>query len=209
MIGKTRCRLHGGATPAGLGSATFKHGRYSKVLPMNLALHYDLTGTDPELLTHTPELRLLDTRLHSLVSELGKTDPHKALEKIISAWEAFQRSRTSGEMNPAVCLEAVGNAIKEVPIQQTYLWGDVLEVVESRGKILERETRRIRESEHTMEAPQLIMIIEFVADIVRQAVTHYVDRTIASRILTRVSGELSGLVNRQSSQAVGPETVSA
>lgn len=38
--GKTRCRLHGGATPSGPDSANYKHGRYSKAFHGTMSIHF-------------------------------------------------------------------------------------------------------------------------------------------------------------------------
>lgn len=49
MIGKTRCKFHGGMSLAGAESATFKHGQRSQHLPTRLAARYEAAQSDPEL----------------------------------------------------------------------------------------------------------------------------------------------------------------
>jgi hypothetical protein len=45
--GRTVCRMHGGASPAGVASATYRSGRYSKAVPVRLlALLHEALGDD-------------------------------------------------------------------------------------------------------------------------------------------------------------------
>ena len=90
--GRTRCRYHGGASLSGIASPTFKHGRYSKVLPTGLRKKFEEAGKDPMLLSHEPELKLLDVKLSELIGELEtgrRTGSHrrtaKGLERITSS----------------------------------------------------------------------------------------------------------------------------
>jgi len=70
-----RCRLHGGATPAGIASPHYKHGKYSKhnlanlvkrVLPEKLAVYCEALEND--------EVDLLDLHGALLVQEAMKAD---------------------------------------------------------------------------------------------------------------------------------------
>ena len=72
--GRTRCRFHGGATLRGIASPTFKHGRYSKVLPRGLRKRFEEAGRDTFLFSNKPELKLLDVKLSELVADLGRLE---------------------------------------------------------------------------------------------------------------------------------------
>jgi hypothetical protein len=56
MTGKTRCKLHGGATPSGPASANFKHGRYAKVFRGALAEKFLHATEETAPLDLLPEL---------------------------------------------------------------------------------------------------------------------------------------------------------
>jgi hypothetical protein len=73
VAGRTRCRLHGGATPRGpaIGPA-FKHGRYSLDLPTRLAARYAESQIDPELASLRDDLALVHTRITEVLSQLGE-----------------------------------------------------------------------------------------------------------------------------------------
>src|SRR5690606_3084472 len=68
--GRTRCRLHGGLTPAGASHYNFKTGRYSKVLPARLRERYEEAAADPELLALREDIALLDSRLDDLLKRV-------------------------------------------------------------------------------------------------------------------------------------------
>ncbi len=57
-----RCYFHGGASPApGPTHPNYKHGRLSKVLPPSLSRLYEEAKADPDLLSISSDVALLDT----------------------------------------------------------------------------------------------------------------------------------------------------
>src|SRR5829696_9665580 len=71
-----RCRMHGGASPAGLASPRFRHGRYSQHLPTVAAVRYAAAGQDPEPLSLREEIALLDALIGQLLDpESGVVAP--------------------------------------------------------------------------------------------------------------------------------------
>jgi len=66
MHGKAVCYMHGGNSPAGIASPSFKHGRYSKVLPVRLAERYAEAKADPELTNLEDEIAVTVVRLCEL-----------------------------------------------------------------------------------------------------------------------------------------------
>jgi hypothetical protein len=84
------------------------------------------------------------------------------------------------------------------------VWDDVITLVEARSKTLERETKRLQNSEHVLDTLQLLTIIEHIAEVVRQSVNQYADTLTARRILTRVSSEFAGLVSQPTENPAPP-----
>jgi hypothetical protein len=62
------CRFHGGATPRGVASANFKHGRYSKAIPDRLVGMYEKALSDEDLIALRDEIALIDARLSELLA---------------------------------------------------------------------------------------------------------------------------------------------
>ena len=203
--GRTRCKFHGGKTLSGVAHVDFKKGRYSKVLPMGLVERFEAAKDDPEHLSHSPEIRLIDSRLESLLKKLDATNPQVALEAIQRAWSVYEGSFISTiaahRPSPTECLKAVEKAIKESPGDGVGIWSEVMETVEQRSKILERETKRLASDVHMLDAGQLLGIIEIVIDIMRTSVNRYADKPTAQRILTLFTDDLRKVV---SDHATGP-----
>jgi hypothetical protein len=77
-----RCRMHGGATPRGVASPHFKHGRYSKALPVRLAAVYEQARTDDDLLAVRDEAALVQARIGELLTCLADDDAAEGDERI-------------------------------------------------------------------------------------------------------------------------------
>lgn len=76
--GRSKCRLHGGATPRGVASPHFKHGRYSQDLPTQISASMREGQLPSDLLQSHDELALCDSRLQELTEQLcsGEEDRH-------------------------------------------------------------------------------------------------------------------------------------
>ena len=65
--GRTRCRIHGGATPRGFDHPLTKTGRYSKHLPTRLLADYEAALADPNLLSAREDIAKLTARQADLL----------------------------------------------------------------------------------------------------------------------------------------------
>jgi hypothetical protein len=75
-VGRNACRLHGGATPAGIGHYNLKGGRFSKCMPKGgLKKAYDRAAKDPELVSLRDDLAALEARQVQLLESLGNSPP--------------------------------------------------------------------------------------------------------------------------------------
>jgi hypothetical protein len=91
--GKRRCRLHGGLSLKGVEHKNYTHGRYSKYLPTDLRGRFDESLHDPDLKSHEPDIRLIDTRLQTLLEslELLGRDNGEIWDKIMALIETRRR----------------------------------------------------------------------------------------------------------------------
>ena len=69
--GRTRCRLHGGATPQGIASPHYRGKGYSQAVPKHLKDIYEARFNDPELLSLHKEIALCDTRIEDLLTQIS------------------------------------------------------------------------------------------------------------------------------------------
>lgn len=73
-------------------------------------------------------------------------------------------------------------------------WPEVREVVDLRRKILETETRRLKDSEATLTMEQGLTMIGFLNSAIRKAVNAHTTVDIARRILVEISRDFGRLV---------------
>lgn len=81
-----RCRFHGGLSLVGPASGTFKHGRYSKLLPKGLAAHYSAARSDRELLGLREEIALVDARMMQLLEQASTS---RRRDVGVKAWKTL------------------------------------------------------------------------------------------------------------------------
>lgn len=194
MKNSKRCRIHGGKSLGGVASATYRHGRYSRFLPKDLRRRYDASKRDAELLSHQPDLRLVDVHLQELLKQLDGKETVLALSearRIFGEFEFARKQENHEDMDAH--LEALRNVFT-VGVPNETVWEDIRDVLELRRKILDTENRRIRESQTTMSSEQVLAVINYVADVLHRSVHQYANRVLARQILGKVIGDLGTIV---------------
>ncbi len=88
--GRNRCKLHGGATPRGIGSPHFKTGKYSRYLPDRLISDYHKISRDEELRSFRQELILIEAHIGELLQSLNTIDPRSKEERKV--WDGIGRA---------------------------------------------------------------------------------------------------------------------
>lgn len=88
--GRNRCKLHGGATPRGIGSPHFKTGKYSKYLPDRLISDYHKISGDEELRSLRQELILIEAHIGELLQSLNTIEPRSKEERKV--WDGIGRA---------------------------------------------------------------------------------------------------------------------
>src|SRR5262245_19691930 len=72
-----RCSKHGGKSLVGPAAPGFRHGRYSKLLPVQLAARFDEAKADPELLGLRDEIALVDARIADVLERMERGESSK------------------------------------------------------------------------------------------------------------------------------------
>ena len=192
--GRNRCYLHNGNAASGAAVGTFKHGRYSKVLPQRILQKYEAARKDPELLSHQAELRLIDAHLGELLEQIKDCN---GPDVVTRAREAFKKFQTAKGKDDAKRTEETFKELEEVLAKKEgnhVGWPEVREVVDLRRKILETETRRLKDSEATLTMEQGLTMIGFLNSAIRKAVNAHTTVDIARRILVEISRDFGRLV---------------
>lgn len=133
-VGTGRCKLHGGASPSGVDSPQFKHGRYSKVMPQRIADTLSASNADPlDLLdeldlqrgllsnylarfnTVTPQASDIAFMM-SWLSDIGRT-----VERIVKMRNETALTRAEMTYLAARIADLVGEFIPDVDRQQAFI----------------------------------------------------------------------------------------
>lgn len=194
--GKRRCRLHGGKSLGGIASGQFKHGRYSRYLPKDLRKIYEETKHDPQLLSHEPDLRLMDTRLHGLIQNLDNTASLEAFSRAQQEWEKLEQAQDRGDLAEMGRLMFKLRDLMRVTTPSGPIWDQIIAVTEQRRRHLESESRRIQQASNSMSGEQILALIEYIVDVLRSSVSKYADRFIATKILQQVTTDIGVVVSR-------------
>ena len=190
-----RCRLHGGKSLGGLASPTFKHGRYSRVLPARLAARYDEATTDPALLELRADVALLDARLADVLSRVD-TGESGAL------WTTLQNHRrdvlAAKRVGDSVAQAVALNALLETVGQghaDYRAWQEIGALLEQRRKLVESERKRLIEAQQTLTVEKAMLLIGAISGIIK---AHVHDRAI----LAAIGRDIEGLVSREDAAIV-------
>jgi hypothetical protein len=148
--------MHGGATPGGLASARFRHGRYSRYIPRSLAAEWERAAADPELTSLRSELGLLTIRVGELLSELEGSPPWAEL---LSTWHRV-RAAPDGEARQSAMAEmevlfTSGQAAAE---RHEAVWAQIRALVQERARLAQAESRREVEAGLMMSKQQALTL---------------------------------------------------
>jgi len=193
LTGRNRCRLHGGASPAGVASPTFKHGRRSKYMPARLVSRYEEALADPFLLEQKAEIALLDARLSELLEQVGdgsSAERWKVLQVALGDLEwAVQTQDTDGFNSAIKHMRAIiqsGSAVQDV-------WTEIYDVIERRRRLVESERKRYVEMGQMITAAQLLNMMGAISGLIREHVTDPAQlRAISSGLAVLASGATVG-----------------
>lgn len=97
-----RCRLHGGKAVAGIASGTFKHGRYSKVLPARLKTTFDsIDPTDAEeILNLSSMIAVYESRFVELLGNLDTMEASARTKAVVARWEDLEKAQRMPAATP-------------------------------------------------------------------------------------------------------------
>ncbi|MBE9479626.1 MAG: hypothetical protein IMY80_06630 [Chloroflexi bacterium] len=198
------CRKHGGATPGGIGSASWKTGKYSKYIPTGLRERYESEASDPELLALNDEIALARSRLSSLLEKIGTMPDSgstwRELRKSFNRFEAAQkaiqrlpegaeRDRKLGEASKA--LEQTRLTIKRGAAEWA-AWGEVISLTKQVRKLSESEQKRRVAGEYILQMHDVMALFDYVVNLINDVVSNPKEKSRLSEGLRRFSSRMDG-----------------
>jgi hypothetical protein len=139
--GRERCHLHGGATPRGVDSPNWKHGRYSKDLPARLLADYEASRNAPDILRLHDEIATCDARLMDLFRKLESGETANTWQTLKDLSAAFVAQREAAELE--AMQKTIGAIIAEIEKGggEFAAWREINGQLEMRRRLVESEAR--------------------------------------------------------------------
>jgi hypothetical protein len=196
MLGKTRCRNHGGKNKEGLDLPQTKSGRWSKHLPTNLAARYDELASDAEIVNLGHDIGLLDTRIAELLGRLDTAESEIGWIKARQAYTALTGALSTGDAGTIrTSMQALSTILNgQVGIDQT--WRDVREALQERRLLVESERRRLVDMNQMVTVEELLILIARVSDIIQRNVSDEGERRAISIEIRALMGTGGGAAAR-------------
>jgi hypothetical protein len=189
VAGRDFCPMHGGNTPIGPGSKTYRHGRYSRYLPARLAEKYQQLVSDPELNEYRHEIALLSARADELL-EAGES--HLLWNRVRTA---FTDLTTAMNENDAEALNTALNSLHGL-IRRGYAdslrWREFYEVTERAGRMKEREHKRMAQLEQWISIDQALAFVGMLMQVITEKVTDKDTLREISRAVDAIVGQRTG-----------------
>ena len=169
-----RCRFHGGKTPKNVQSPHFqgKGQRYADVLPDSLANIYRGALNDPDLLSLTEEVALVQTRLHQLLGRIDAQESSGRWKKAQQAHkELMQASARKDDVGWRMAMDDLSHILRDG--SHDYLvWEDIHKTLRQLQTLSGQEQKRRLEMNALISADQAVAFAAEVLYAVKENVSN-------------------------------------
>lgn len=194
-----RCYLHGGKAPAGVISPAYVHGRYSKYLPAQLLERYHDSLSDPKVLELVNEISLVDARISQRLDDIDKNEAASITWKELQViWSRFTNAIREGDQEKQQEFLRQLNVVITDGAKHADLWYEVMNLVDSRRKLVDSESKRLQDARSNVTVEQALMLVSATVSALKEVVYKYADPQTARSILVDAGAkykELIGPVN--------------
>lgn len=189
MKERTRCRMHGGATPRGLASPHHKHGRRSRALPQHLLDRYEDALADSELLSIREDVALLTALIDDKLAQWANSnqgpnwqDVFNQIDMIVGSFRVWDWTRSEAE------LRSLASLVSERRNEAVVI-DEVRSLMDQRARLAVQEHRRMIDLDQVLTVEQVMTIASALAAIVKEEVP---DPAIHQRVQQRFTLALQG-----------------
>lgn len=208
--GRTRCKFHGGATPIGPASASFKHGRRSKwsgIVPDGaLAARLERAEADDTLLSLRSDVALIDARLQELVEQLpagASSDAWSAAAKRFGELEVAIRNKDTAASMAA--LVDVGEVLRDGR-RQARIWDELGKTLERKRRLVESERRALAEAEGVVTVQAALLVLLRFRDKLIARISEAADTgTPAAKLIQQIDAEYALIAHQPDRVASQPD----
>lgn len=140
-IGRTVCRFHGGATPAGLASPHWQTGRYSRHAPSRLAARIEAAIADPALMSLKDEAALVSAQIAEVLEVLdvgGLLARWRELGELLTALRAAIEAQSETQL---VAVADAMDACLVAAADERGRWSELLGLIDQKRKLVETQAK--------------------------------------------------------------------
>ena len=182
--------MHGDGVPVGPASPSFRHGRYSQVMPKTMKSDYHKSLRDPAMLEMREEIAIMQARVITLFKRLGTHESGGLLLRIREVWLEFV---AANEANPPdkARIDAAGNELNRVIMagaSDEECWGEIYRVIGNKGVITRLEWQRMKDLHEMVLVDQVMTMVAAFVD----AVHRWVKDPEAKRGLSQEIAAITG-----------------
>jgi hypothetical protein len=187
MHGRRVCYHHGGKSLVGAASGTYRHGKYSKVLPTRLAARYAESLANPALLSLKDDLAVCESRLADLLQRVDTGASGALWQALTQASAAFRTAMAAGDI-PAMRdhVVAMHDLIQHGSADHA-TWQEIQRLWETRCRLTQAEVKLLMTQQQMVTTEQLMVYFGMITETIRQAVLTHADAATGRAILGDIS----------------------
>lgn len=189
LIGNThRCWLHGGKSPTGLASASFKTGRHSRYLPARLYDKFVEAQNDPMLFELRGEVALVDVRIGELLQRVDTGESAEIWKRLDTTFQKL-KGAIMGDGDAQAVVFALGELEKNITtgIGDWAAWAEIARMVEQRRKLVESERTHQKAMQQLMSYEQAML---FAGAVLASLKANITDKGLLNKISNEIDGHL-------------------
>jgi DNA-binding GntR family transcriptional regulator len=176
-----------------MANGNFKHGRYSKDLLTAMAARVDEARGNPELLSVSDDIALVEARIAEVLRQLGTGESGAAWQALKRALGEFSAALARGDMaGMTTHFEAMQALVKEGS-GTARAWEELRRLEETRCKLVQTEMKTLQGLQQMMTIQQHLLLVSAQTDAVVQAVRAHADEGTGRKILMDVQAEFTRL----------------
>lgn len=210
---RERCGQHGGKTPRGVASPSWKTGKcsiYAGLLPAKMAEDFEAVMTDPKLLALETDIALLELRQVELLREIQSgLDPAAALRQAGKFITDLRQAVAEGNVvSIGMAAEDIAEAL-DGGVETARAWESFMRTGEQKRKHVESEGKRLERMQAFLTADEARTRDQMLIAIIIRAAQKLRDPKEARQLLSDVVEGTAALSGMQPTRELDPRQLPA
>lgn len=171
MHGSNVCYMHGGKSPKGIASATYKHGRYSRYTRANITEKLDRLLADPDILQLHDEIRLVTLRIDEKLDRLETVDAKAIMQELLTLSDKINNGLHNQDF---VKVDEANQHMRDILVSRIRSHDvdeDIRRDMEQRRKLIETQRKLNADAEQMLTAVQVMTIMKTLLHAIKENVS--------------------------------------